>query len=133
LNIKYGLNHVTELVESGKAKLVVMAHDVDPVELLVFLPALCKKKGIPYCFIKGKARLGKLVHLKTATCLALTDVKKEDYQDLDVLAKNFRQQFNENDKLLKTWGGGVMGIKNQHMMAKRAKLAEIELAKKANM
>jgi len=90
LNIKFGLNHVTELVESGKAKLVVMAHDVDPVELLVFLPALCKKKGIPYCFIKGKARLGKLVHLKTATCLALTDVKKEDYQDLDVLAKNFR-------------------------------------------
>jgi len=63
----------------------------------------------------------------------LTDVKKEDYQDLDVLAKNFRQQFNENDKLLKQWGGGVMGIKNQHMMAKRAKLAEIELAKKANM
>jgi len=34
---------------------------------------------------------------------------------------------------LKQWGGGVMGIKNQHMMAKRAKLAEIELAKKANM
>ena len=62
INIKFGLNHVTELVEAGKAKLVVMAHDVDPVELLVFLPALCKKKGIPYCFIKGKARLGKLVH-----------------------------------------------------------------------
>jgi len=39
-----------------------MAHDVDPVELMVFLPALCRKKGIPYCFIKGKARLGKLVH-----------------------------------------------------------------------
>jgi hypothetical protein len=26
-----------------------------------------------------------------------------------------------------------MGIKNQHMMAKREKLREIELAKKANM
>ena len=26
-----------------------------------------------------------------------------------------------------------MGIKNQHMMAQRAKLREIELAKKANM
>ena len=39
--LKYGLNHVTQLVEDGKAKLVVMAHDVDPIELdthLVPLP-----------------------------------------------------------------------------------------------
>jgi large subunit ribosomal protein L7Ae len=124
---------VTTLVEEGKAKLVVIAHDVDPIELMVFLPALCRKKGIPYCFIKGKGRLGKLVHSKTATCVALTEVKKEDFQDLDVLVKSFKNEYNENESLRRTWGGGVMGIKNQHMMAKRAKLEEIELAKKANM
>jgi large subunit ribosomal protein L7Ae len=60
--LKFGLNHVTELVENEKAKLVVIAHDVDPIEMMVFLPALCRKKGIPYAFVKGKARLGKLVH-----------------------------------------------------------------------
>jgi len=124
---------VTQLVEEGKAKLVVMAHDVDPIELLVFLPALCRKKGIPFAFVKGKARLGKLVHQKTATCLALTEVKKEDYQDLEVLSKSFKGQFNDNEALRRNWGGGVMGIKNQHMMTKRAKQEEIELAKKANM
>jgi large subunit ribosomal protein L7Ae len=133
LNIKFGLNHVTDLVESGKAKLVVMAHDVDPIELMVFLPALCRKKGIPFCFIKGKARLGKLIHQKTATCVALTEVRKEDFSDLENLAKNFKSNFNENETLRRNWGGGVMGIKNQHMMTKRAKLEEIELAKKANM
>lgn len=77
--IKFGLNHVTELIEQDKAKLVVIAHDVDPIEMMVYLPQLCRKKNIPYCFVKGKARLGKLVHQKTATCLALTEVKKEDY------------------------------------------------------
>ena len=131
--IKFGLNHVTTLVEEGKAKLVVMSHDVDPIEMLAFLPALCRKKGIPYCFVKGKARLGKLVHQKTATCVAITEVRKEDYQDLELLSKNFRAQFNENESLRRTWGGGVMGIKNQHMMAQREKQREIELAKKANM
>lgn len=131
--LKYGLNHVTTLIEEGKAKLVIMAHDCDPIELLVFLPTLCRKKGIPYCFVKGKARLGKLVHHKTATCVAVTDVRKEDYQDLETLTKNFRAAFNENDSLRKTWGGGVMGIKNQHMMAQREKQREIELQKKANM
>jgi large subunit ribosomal protein L7Ae len=133
INLKFGLNHVTSLVEEGKAKLVVIAHDVDPLEMMVFLPALCRKKQVPYCIIKGKARLGKLCHTKTATCVALTEVRKEDFQDFDTLKKNFMAQFNENTQIRKTWGGGVMGIKNQHMMTKREKAREIELAKKANM
>jgi large subunit ribosomal protein L7Ae len=132
-HLKFGLNHVTTLVEEGKAKLVVMAHDVDPLEIMVFLPALCRKKNVPFCFVKSKARLGKLCHMKTATCVALTDVRKEDLQDFDTLQKTFMAQFNENLALKRTWGGGIMGIKNQHMMAKLEKLREIELAKKANM
>eukprot|EP01024_Parvocaulis_polyphysoides_P006064 TRINITY_DN11549_c2_g1_i1.p2 TRINITY_DN11549_c2_g1~~TRINITY_DN11549_c2_g1_i1.p2 ORF type:complete len:148 (+),score=14.76 TRINITY_DN11549_c2_g1_i1:30-473(+) len=63
--IKYGLNHVTELIESRKAKLVVIAHDVDPIELVVWLPALCRRMDVPYCIVKGKARLGSLIHQKT--------------------------------------------------------------------
>jgi len=132
-HLKFGLNHITTLCEEGKAKLVVMAHDVDPPEMMCFLPALCRKKEIPFCFVKGKARLGKLCHTKTATCVALTDVAKEDLKDFDDLKRAFMVQFNENTSLRRTWGGGVMGIKNQHMMAKREKLREIELAKKANM
>ena len=133
VTLKFGLNHVTTLVEEGKAKLVVIAHDVDPLEMMVFLPALCRKKEIPYCVVKGKARLGKLCHTKTATCVALTEVRKEDFQDFDTLKKNFMAQFNENRTNQITWGGGLMGIKNQHMMAKREKAREIELAKKGNM
>jgi large subunit ribosomal protein L7Ae len=36
-----GVNTVTTLVKNKKARLVVIAHDVDPTELVVFLPALC--------------------------------------------------------------------------------------------
>lgn len=133
VHLKFGLNHVTTLVEEGKAKLVVIAHDVDPVEVVIFLPALCKAKGVPFAFVKGKARLGRLVHTKTATCVALTEVRKEDVQDLETLSRNFRAEYNDNEKLGRQWGGGVMGIKNQHKMAKREKLREIELAKKANI
>merc|ERR1712194_419425 len=54
--LKFGLNHVTSLVESGDAKLVIIAHDVDPIELVLWLPTLCKNKGIPYAIVKDKAR-----------------------------------------------------------------------------
>merc|ERR1740117_145619 len=131
--LKYGLNHITTLVEDGKAKLVVMAHDVDPLEIMVHLPALCRKKNVPFAFIKSKARLGKLCNTKTATCVALTDVRKQDLTDFANLQSTFTAQFNDNVNLRRHWREGIMGIKNQHMMAKREKLREIELAKKANM
>jgi len=131
MHIKFGLNHVTTLVEENKAKMVIIAHDVDPIELVVHLPALCRKKGVPFCFVRGKANLGKLVHLKTATCVALTEVRREDFVDLEQLGTLFKTQFNDNANLTRKWGGGIMGVKNQHMMAARKKLMEIELAKKA--
>merc|ERR1712051_244282 len=109
IHIKFGLNHVTQLVEEKRAALVVIAHDVDPIEMVVFLPALCRKAGVPYCFIRGKANLGKLCHMKTATCVAVTDVRKEDHADLDAMSKQFKNNFNDNKSLRKEWGGGIMG------------------------
>lgn len=73
--LKYGLNHITTLIEKKKVSLVVLAHDVDPIELVVWIPALCRKMDIPYCIVKGKARLGHLVHKKTATAVVLQDVR----------------------------------------------------------
>merc|ERR1719201_2549645 len=105
--IKYGLNHVTTLVENKAAKLVVIAHDVDPLELVCWLPALCRKKEVPYCIIKGKGRLGQLVHKKAASCVALTAVQQEDKKDLDTLASNFKAQFNDNADVRRKWGGGI--------------------------
>jgi large subunit ribosomal protein L7Ae len=129
--VKYGLNHVTTLIEQKKAQLVVIAHDVDPVELVVWLPALCRKMEIPYCIVKGKARLGYLVHKKTASVVAITEVKKEDQAALAQLALNFKGQFNENVAERRKWGGGIMGVKANHVTRYRQKLAEKEAAKQA--
>lgn len=52
--IKYGLNHVTYLIEQKKAKLVMIANDVDPLETVLFLPTLCKTYDIPYCIVQSK-------------------------------------------------------------------------------
>ena len=83
--VKYGLNHCVALIEAKKASLVVIAHDVDPIELVVFLPALCRKMGVPYVIVKGKARLGTVVHKKTAAVVTLQDVNSEDQRELATL------------------------------------------------
>merc|ERR1719502_932556 len=131
--LKYGLNHVTTLVENKTAKLVVIAHDVDPIEMVCWLPALCRKKEVPYCIIKGKGRLGQLVHKKAASCIAIQTVRKEDQHDLETLAKNFSAQFNDNAEVRRRWGGGIMGIKSQHVTARRERAIEIERNKKLGL
>lgn len=85
LFVKYGLNHCVALVEAKKASLVVIADDVDPIELVVYLPALCRKMGVPYVIVKSKARLGTVVHKKTAAVLTVQDVRSEDQKELSTL------------------------------------------------
>lgn len=127
--VKFGLNHVTDLVESGKAKLVVIAHDVDPIELVVWLPALCKKVGVPYLIVKGKARLGAVVHQKTAAAVAITEVKGEDDRELAKVVESANALFLDGARV--GWGGGVMGVKSQaKTKAKERELAR-ELAQRA--
>lgn len=126
--IKYGLKHVTSLIEKKKAQLVVIAHDVDPIELVIWLPALCRKMDVPFAIVKGKSRLGTLVHKKNASVIALTKVEKEDESKLKTLGENFHAQFNDNVE--RKWGGGIMGLKTQAKLLKREKQIEAERIKK---
>merc|ERR1711890_3520 len=79
--VKYGIKHITALIEQKKATLVLIAHDVDPLEIVIWLPALCRKMQVPYAIVKGKARLGQVVGKKTATALAFTTVEKDSKAD----------------------------------------------------
>ena len=92
VSLKCGLNHVTYLVEQKRAKLVLIAADVDPIETVVFLPSLCKTMDIPYAIVPSKERLGFLANKKSCTCLALTDFK-DNAAELENLCKIFRERF----------------------------------------
>ncbi|EGV93675.1 60S ribosomal protein L7a [Cricetulus griseus] len=119
---------VTTLVENKKAQLVVIAHHVDPIELLVFLPALCQKMGVPYCIIKGKARVGRLVHRKTCTTVAFTQVNSEDKGALAKLVEAIRTNYNDrHDEIRRHWGGNVLDPKSVALIAKLEKAKAKEL------
>ncbi|KAJ7945672.1 60S ribosomal protein L7A [Quillaja saponaria] len=108
---------------NNKAQLVVIAHDVDPTKLVVWLPALCRKMEIPYCIVKGKSRLGTIVHQKTPAALCLTMVKNEDKLEL---AKSCRQsRVTSMTSMMSTERSGEVGswVPN-HTKAKERVLAK---------
>ena len=126
ITVKCGLNHVTYLVEQKRAKIVLIAADVDPIETVVFLPTLCKSMGVPYAIVPSKARLGELVHKKTATCVALTDFK-EGAAELNNLCKVFSEKFTGPGH---HWKKPEKGIKSQMKEAKLQKALVIDGNKK---
>lgn len=79
--IKVGSNEVTKAIERGEAKLVVIAKDVDPKEIIMHLPLLCNERNIAYTYIDTKKELGEKAGISVGTAaIAVVDAgeaKKE--------------------------------------------------------
>nr|8HKU_L7A1 Chain L7A1, 50S ribosomal protein L7Ae [Sulfolobus acidocaldarius DSM 639]8HKU_L7A2 Chain L7A2, 50S ribosomal protein L7Ae [Sulfolobus acidocaldarius DSM 639]8HKV_L7A1 Chain L7A1, 50S ribosomal protein L7Ae [Sulfolobus acidocaldarius DSM 639]8HKV_L7A2 Chain L7A2, 50S ribosomal protein L7Ae [Sulfolobus acidocaldarius DSM 639]8HKX_SL7A Chain SL7A, 50S ribosomal protein L7Ae [Sulfolobus acidocaldarius DSM 639]8HKY_L7A1 Chain L7A1, 50S ribosomal protein L7Ae [Sulfolobus acidocaldarius DSM 639] len=72
--IKKGTNETTKAVERSQAKLVVIAEDVQPEEIVAHLPLLCEEKKIPYVYVPSKKSLGEACGLQVAAAsVALMD------------------------------------------------------------
>jgi len=65
--IKRGSNEVTKTIERGQAKLVYLARDVEPEEVIAHLPLLCKEKGVPFIVVPSKDELGVSAGLEVST------------------------------------------------------------------
>jgi len=130
--IIFGSSNVTTAVEKKKAKLVVIAADCDPIEVVLHLPTLCRKMGVPYCIVKGgRARLGHLVHRKTTSAVAITKVKPEDKVKLQKVIEVVKASFNDRyDEIRRSWGGGQLGKKSQARKARLDKAKAKELSQK---
>lgn len=66
-SIRKGTNEATKAIEKGEAKLVVIAEDVEPEEIVMHLPMLCAEKRIPFTYISEKVTLGKAAGLGVGT------------------------------------------------------------------
>lgn len=65
--LKRGTNEVTKAVEREKAKLVAVAMDVSPKEIIMHLKHLCTEKNIPYYEVPSKKELGAAAGVEVAT------------------------------------------------------------------
>jgi len=57
-NVRKGTNETTKAIERGQAKLVIIAEDVEPPEVVAHLPLLCEERKIPYVFVPSKEKIG---------------------------------------------------------------------------
>lgn len=83
-----GTNEVTKAIERGNAKLVLVAEDVDPPEIVAHIPVLAEEKEIPYSYLPTKDEVGGAAGLNVGTASAcIVDAGEADELVKDVVAK----------------------------------------------
>lgn len=86
--IRKGVNETTKALERGLAKLVVIAEDVEPEEIVMHLPLLCKEKASSYIFVPTKQELGAAAGIDVPTAaVAITNEGKGKKELEDLLKK----------------------------------------------
>lgn len=68
--IKKGTNETTKAIERGKTKLVVIAKDIEPKEIVMHLPVLCEEKKCEYVYVPSKEELGRATGINVSTASA---------------------------------------------------------------
>jgi len=79
--IKKGTNETTKAIERGVAKLVAIAEDVSPEEVIMHLPALCEEKNVACVLIKSKIELGAAAGLALG-CSSVAITEEGNAKDL---------------------------------------------------
>jgi len=68
--VRKGTNETTKAVERAQAKLVVIAENVDPPEIVAHLPILCEERKIPYVYVPSKEKIGESVGIDVSAASA---------------------------------------------------------------
>jgi large subunit ribosomal protein L7Ae len=89
--VKKGTNEATKAIERGTSKLIVIAEDVEPPEVVAHLPILCEEQGAAFVFVPTKQELGSSLGIEiTSAAAAILDAGDAQHivdQIIETIAK----------------------------------------------
>lgn len=68
--VRKGTNETTKAIERGVSRLVVIAEDVQPPEVVAHLPILCEERNAAYIFVPSKQQLGESLGIDVGSAAA---------------------------------------------------------------
>ncbi len=68
--IRKGTNETTKAIERGIAKLVIIAEDVEPPEVVAHLPIICDERNVPFVFVPTRASMGPALGIEVGAASA---------------------------------------------------------------
>ena len=89
--IRKGTNEATKSIERGNAKLVLIAENVQPPEIVAHLPLLCDERKAPYVYVPEKQKIGDALGINVSSSAASI----EDAGDAEKLVSEIVKKVQE--------------------------------------
>ena len=97
--VRKGTNEATKAIERGISKLIVIAEDVEPPEVVAHLPIICDEQGAAYAFVPSKQELGKSLGIDvTSAAAAILDSGDAQHIVDQVIEKIAKIKDGKSDK-----------------------------------
>jgi large subunit ribosomal protein L7Ae len=82
-SVRKGTNETTKAIERGNARLVVIAEDVQPEEIVMHLPELADEREVPYVFVDTQDEIGRAAGLEVGSAAAAVVDPGEAYTEVE--------------------------------------------------
>ena len=89
--IRKGTNEATKSIERGRARLVLIAENVEPPEIVAHLPLLCDERKAPYVFVPEKQKIGQAVGLMVGSAAASIEEPGDGKELLDEIVSKLKE------------------------------------------
>jgi len=89
--IRKGTNEATKSIERGRARLVLIAENVEPPEIVPHLPLLCDERKAPYVFVPEKQKIGQAVGLMVGSAAASIEEPGDGKELLDEIVSKLKE------------------------------------------
>lgn len=89
--IRKGTNEATKSIERGRAKLVVVAENVEPPEIVAHIPILCDERKAPYVYVPDKRRIGAAVGLTVGAATATIEEPGDAEKLVDEIVSKLKE------------------------------------------
>ena len=89
--IRKGTNEATKSIERGRAKLVLIAENVEPPEIVAHLPMLCDERKAPYVYVPEKQRLGQSAGLMVGSAAAAIEEPGDSEELLNEIVSKLKE------------------------------------------
>ncbi len=89
--IRKGTNEATKSIERGRAKLVLVAENVEPPEIVAHIPMLCDERNAPYVYVPEKQRLGEAAGLMVGSAAAAIEEPGEGSELVDEILTKLKE------------------------------------------
>jgi len=98
--VKRGVKEVVKGIRKGEKGLLILAADINPIDIISHLPVMSEEAQIPYIFVASKEELGQASSTKrpTSCVMICPDQKQKARKDADLKEStedDYRELFEE--------------------------------------